>query len=1684
MKKLIFFLLFVFIYNTTFAQNYKISIKNYVYDVYMKDAGCKSYRNRVKITVFFSNGESREIYNGNAEVDVDFASELISVTESRKPIRINYYAFTKEKKGRNGCDGDSEMIDDNISIPNYNCISGHHYNGPDGGQAEITVNFDYEIQPIINLITPTANLIGLEDNFSISVQNNSTGYLSANYNWEYQLLSSGTPSPNNWSAMPTTTTGKSSFSIKPSSFLTEEAIGKRLYIQTRMCDNLVSENAIFYELRKSAPHISSIDPNPVRCFKEENGTAKISFDRDLIAGELLSISMTNITTGIDYSEENIDVLETGNSYTVNNLPPGDYTVRLLGAAPGYNGNIFNTYTDGAGHSASFSISEPTPVAFSFTKVNVWCNDGNDGELVITASGGQDFGVYEYLLRKVGETRENWFPFSNTATFPTVGVTETISGLEPANYELKVRDANLCEAKEFVKDGGGTIIGLGGEITEIIEITVPDAPVTINFVYHQEPSAFGFSNGRIRAKITGGTPLSNDRYNYTWKHENGTSWTTFSDVRNNDGWFLTLENAIVGTYFLTVTDVNHVNAIDKMGCTIINAEFTLNEPPLLTLFLEETKVISCNNTNTFSDPSSDGELTAKATGGVPLGQFDNNGLLYYYTWKKKDINGNYQMLVGEKSPVLSNVDTGEYAVNIMDSKGITIGTYTNNTLVAATDETYTLNQPTLLEISLDKVNVFCKAGNDGSIDATISGGTGNYSISWSNGATTEDIDTLVAGTYTVDISDERGCQAQASITINEPETPLEINYTAFFAPTFSGATNGWIEATITGGTSLNTGTYNYVWKDVSGTNLNAQVTETINATSYVITLNKLGKGVYDLTIQDKNYPLAINKTNCTIINSDYELFEPAPLIAKIVLQRPISCNSTNTYEDPFGDGVLEVIVEGGIQLQPTDNNGLSYYYTWEKETNPGVWTVLATQTTNIAMNLDGGNYAVNIEDANGIIIGVYQNNVLVNTTDVRYLFEEPSLLELDIEKQDVYCFNGSDSWAKANITGGTPPYSVLWSNGDITEQTSNLNQGIYEVSVSDSRGCHVTGSIQINQPTAPLSIDYTAFATPSTGGASDGWIEAQITGGTAFENGSYTYYWQNENGGILNAQTNTSSVNNVFQIRLNNISKGTYHLTIEDANFPLASTGDGCIISDNEFIIYDPIEAIISEHTPISCHGDNSFNNPFSDGVLQVTVTGGLPFAEGQAYIYYWKKKNETGEFDALNQNTSTLTNLSVGFYALNVEDSRGVVIGVYESLHLINPTDAVFYFQEPDLLEVSLSKTEIFCDSGNNATATVSIIGGTPPYEIQWSNGQNTETADNLIAGNYVVFITDAHGCQVTGNIGIEQPGGLQIGLLKEKHPTCFQGNDGAIELVLSGGIPPYTIAWNTGETTTDINNLAQGMYTFSLIDANGCKAFKEITLVHPAEITIDIGSDRTLCKDQTHEVDGSISDENATYSWISDTGFSATTPIITISKAGTYQVTATSSLGCTATDNIVISYNDEEIDSEFLLSSQAYVNQDVILFNVSSPKGATSKWIIPEEVAIIAKSDLSITLRFPKVATYKIGLIATQGACYEEQYKNIVVEEHSGFPSPGDTNNPFIEEFILSPNPNNGQFELYIKLAESSQIAIRVFSIQGSFIFAQPSQTSAKEYEIPMSLNLSIGTYFVVLETVKETQVKRMIVM
>jgi ligand-binding SRPBCC domain-containing protein len=511
-------------------------------------------------------------------------------------------------------------------------------------------------------------------------------------------------------------------------------------------------------------------------------------------------------------------------------------------------------------------------------------------------------------------------------------------------------------------------------------------------------------------------------------------------------------------------------------------------------------------------------------------------------------------------------------------------------------------------------------------------------------------------------------------------------------------------------------------------------------------------------------------------------------------------------------------------------------------------------------------------------------------------------------------------------------------------------------------------------------------------------------------------------------------------------------------------------------------------------GDNTDFDPLDgqrdeaqDGQLKAVVKGGKQFNgsanNGVPYKYTWKKQDASGVWQTLSNQTSVIAvALSNGNYAINVEDANGNVLGTSAN-NITTPVDVLYFFQQPDKLQLSFSVTDITCNSGANGSLTANVSGGTLPYTYSWTNGESNPTLNNLTSGNYFVQITDARGCTIQGSKAVQQPGEIEIAVLTQKNPTCFGGNDGLISVNVAGGVPPYQTSWNTGSTVSQISDLTAGTYTITVKDGNNCTAVQNYTLIDPPQYTINLGADRTLCNEQSHHLDATISDPNATYQWTSTNGFTATSAQIEVTQAGTYHVKAASSLGCIAEDEVVIGKSTVGIDSRYIISNQAYSNEEIVLVNVSNPKAESTQWIFPPQTEIISQNDTYANIKLENVGEYDITLRSTQGACYQDYTHRIKVEKKGDLPEIGNTSNPFIKEFTLAPNPNNGNFTIIIDLADTSTVSLRIIDMAGAYVAQEKILNGQKIYTVDYTLSaLTAGVYLIILETPKGTVVKRMI--
>ncbi|ATA84982.1 T9SS type A sorting domain-containing protein [Capnocytophaga sputigena] len=723
-------------------------------------------------------------------------------------------------------------------------------------------------------------------------------------------------------------------------------------------------------------------------------------------------------------------------------------------------------------------------------------------------------------------------------------------------------------------------------------------------------------------------------------------------------------------------------------------------------------------------------------------------------------------------------------------------------------------------------------------------------------------------------------------------------------------------------------------------------------------------------------------------------------------------------------------------------------------------------------------------------------------------QDPDQLNfIDWARIDPSCYKGNDGYIIIGASGGTGNKQIKVNNDswvpfneDDHHSLKNLTAGEYKIRVKDVNECNgklysedsEVLTITLSNPPQPQAVlDTRKTQQPTYHSAKNGKIVVELAGGTPLNRiilWKYKTIWKNAQNQIIKNAYSTLENGRDYAV-LENISAGTYHLLVTDKH--------NCTITNTTISLGqpDPLKAEIQLVQPISCNSTNQFGNETDsnvdnirdeaqDGILYVKATGGVPFKIGLPYKYTWKKKDHNDVWRVYTDvNTSTIKKLSEGEYAVNIEDANGIVIGRYENNMLKEKQDVTYYLRQPERLTLTIDKQDATC-KGNDGKAIARPSGGTPPYFYDWSNGakgSNLQTIENLQATAYLVIVTDAKRCQVQGSINIAQPNKASI--TETITPLiCHNGSNATIETTITGGTPPYTYHWNTGATTPNISGLTHGTYELTVTDAQGCNYQKSFNVTNPEAFTINLGGNRTLCKGQRLSLNIKIDDNAAQYRWYHNNTLISNTPELLITEGGSYRVEVTTSKGCTATDEITVTMADMDIASEFFLSTQAYVGEEVVLVNVSKPKGETTQWLVPEGVEIKAQNDDYITVVFPKVGEYNLGIRQTQKDCFANFYKKIIVEEGDGQSREHNPNQSFVREFVITPNPNDGNFTVRVKLEKESTVKLRLYNMAGQLIKQQSSQKS-KEHTINFQEKLAGGTYIIVVETTYQRMSKKLII-
>jgi hypothetical protein len=1546
----------------------------------------------------------------------------LDFTKTNPVQQIKWHTTRRSEHWLLGCE-DTQEAWANKQINICQNISYDFKNGQNGLGLNQPGYTNVTVFPIISLDNTTeSNRYIIDDGYlTISLPDNIDNQY---YNWEFSVENA-----TNFKSFPMTYNKQPTLRLRGMDFLSDSDMGKAVYIRVNMgscADSNRISNTIDFTCKKSSPCIRSVTATDTICNGATNGRLKVQLDRPLLSGERLFVDYKNLTT-LAIGNIPDPTIGSDNSFYLENLDAGNYEIQVSGSC-----NDVTTYSDGPDHKKTGKIESFPPLTYSTTvKTDITCFGDDNGSVTVTSSGGDS--SYKLHWRKQGDSY-------TTTAFTSVTQT-TLSNLEPGVYEYYVTDSHDCELR-----------GQDGNIIIRTEtLYQPAKGLDFTFLAPVEPSGYGRSDGSVTLEGDGGTPLAGNSYTVTWKNKQTEQAVAVVETDPSGAKFrTTARNIPAGAYTVEIKDANN--------CTFTD-EITVSQPTELVITIENTQQILCNG-------DINGELTAHVNGGVL-----DPGQEYTCQWYKKN-GSTYQSLDSYTDRIAANLGKGDYKVEVKDKSRI----------VNTQKKEFSLDEPPVLTATLVKQDVTCFGGNNGDIRIEVSGGAGDYKLYYklkddtdynaplSPQGNTFILNNLTANEYRIYITDGNNCTASISgeslafVTISQPAQALEITQTQIIPVSGFGRSDGSITIKVKGGTpNPSAPLYNVMWKNALGTTVASE--ESVGTDNiFTSKIENLPQEIYTVEIKDKNYA---NVANACYVTSTFTIIQPEELTLQLENTNGVYCHGEET-------GEIVAHARGGVS---GSFSNMPYNYKWYRVTN-GNTTLIPNQSDSILSNRPAGFYKVRIEDASSP----------ANTIEsAEFEIAQPTLLTTVLTTRNIFCHGLNDGFIKIEVSGGVGGYRLFCkkdteaeyreypiNTDNTTFLINNLYSGTYSVYIQDANGCYAqinsedTYEITLTQPNAPLAILSMEKTDASGFGRSDGNIKITVEGGTPNTDNTYSVIWTNEAGQILQA---TGSIENSKYVSLlNNIPKGSYAAEVKDGNYAGAypEANSSCIVREF-YAISEPDELLaeIEETHFISCNG-------MSDGQLAIHATGGIrnPVTGRLPYVYKWYKEEPVAGYTLLaNEQDSIISNISTGNYKVEIEDYS----------RIINTVSVDYNLEQPELLQATATETNITC--GQTATISVSVTGGTDPYAYLWSTGDQTASINNVTHGRYFVFITDSRGCETTAIAKVSTPADLQSTAIKT-NPICYGANNGSIELQVAGGTAPYTYNWNTGATDKDLNNLKAGLYTVIISDKDGCTYTDNFILSNPESLTVYLGEDRTLCNGQSLTLAPAVIDPETKFSWTGPDSFKAVSSEITIDKAGVYKLTITDSKGCQATDEINISVKNIDISSEIFVATEVFAGDTIVIANISNPNPDRMEWLIEDSdsLKIVEVDEHYARVLFSGKGYYKIGFRAHKGDCFQEIFKTITVIDRDGTwaDSFGES---IIEKYHVSPNPNDGNFNVQITLNKTSAIRLRIIDMGTGNTVSDRKYAGEKEYDISYNKSIVQGVYVIVLETASGYMNLKMIV-
>jgi gliding motility-associated-like protein len=750
--------------------------------------------------------------------------------------------------------------------------------------------------------------------------------------------------------------------------------------------------------------------------------------------------------------------------------------------------------------------------------------------------------------------------------------------------------------------------------------------------------------------------------------------------------------------------------------------------------------------------------------------------------------------------ISNLKAGKYYVTVSSGSAV------------PKVDSFVIAEPTKIAVATKTiVDVKCFDQATGTVTLTVSGGTAPYTYSWSSGDVSLNLTGKKSGTYILTITDSKGCSIKDTSIILQPNAALSVA-PAITNVKCNGGNDGAIALTVAGGTAP----YTYAWSGPSP--FAGATTKDISALlagDYIVTVTDSKSCAQTSGPLTVTQPLAISVGTPSVTNTGCGTSVGAISITPTNGTTPYtfvwsgpSFSSVNQNITGLAAGSYTVVVTDANNCKTTStpivvsSTGLSLNVVpsitnidCNGNMNGAISLTVSGGSNNFTYVWSGPSFSAPTKDISGLKPGSYTvaitdvNNATCSFNPPAFTITEPSALTVSTPQiTNITCKDARTGIVSITVNGGTPQYSYDWSspNGFTATNTpaiSNLLAGTYNVTVTDAKGCKKTASAIVTEPATGISFGAPTITNVLCFGASTGKIEVATNGGTA----PYTYSWKNSSGTAVGSSAT-----------LDNVGAGFYRLDVTDAN--------GCVKTSSDFTITQPTSAINIAETITRA-------NDACNGTITLVVTGGVA-----PYTFAW-----TGT--GVNATAQNQTDLCPGSYTVTVSDAN-----LCRSVKTFNVPGTT----SPPIRLTDSVITNAGCPGGALGAISINFVGGRAPFTFAWYNVNNpntvlsiTQNLTNQTAGKYYVKISDGIQSYQSGVIeikGSDTP--IKVTLASVKKESCA-GNDGAIDIDVTGGASPYVYQWDKFVgNVQDLNNIQANTYSVRVSDKNGCEGELKAILV------------------------------------------------------------------------------------------------------------------------------------------------------------------------------------------------------------------------------------------------------------------